>query len=675
MPAALALLLVTLQGAPDSTTAYLDPGARALVQLARATRDTVDRSIRRYQVVVRERIALDIRALRRDRRVYRREIAAKVDWRRDTVGRIEVLGAREQIPIWLADPRVPDNLRGLRSLAFDPAGGRIELGLGDSSALRHPLAPGSEAHYRFASGDTTVLTFPDGRTLKIVQLQVIPRRSDFRLMNGTLSIDIDRGSVVRALFRPARAFDVEVDADKDDDIPGFMKPLRAEVRLVAIEYGLWERRWWLPRLIAVEAVATAGSWLQTPLRFDRVYGAYEVESDPERVPVARASLRRAPGDTTARRQFDIELPRDTAGLLVSDALPPEFAGMADTFVSRGELDRLADELRGLPGVPRPVRFRAPRWGLARYNRIEGLSLGARAQLELGPVQLDGAARLGLADLEPDAELGVSREGTATRVRLGGYRRLAAVDPRARPLALGNSLNALLLGRDDGDYVRAAGGEVTVRPVLTLVPAFSLRVYAERQRAVAKETDASVAHLIDSGHRFRPNIVARDADQIGVEAVFRAARPGLGAEMALDAAGGTFGYLRAALTVRTDGALPGPFVGALELAGGSSAGTVPLQSHWPLGGAQTLRGYPGAAVAGDAFWRARAEVANELPAARVALFVDLGRAGPRETLSARRPLIGAGVGASFLDGLVRIDLARALRGPVGWRLDVYADGVL
>jgi len=30
---------------------------------------------------------------------------------------------------------------------------------------------------------------------------------------------------------------------------------------------------------------------------------------------------------------------------------------------------------------------------------------------------------------------------------------------------------------------------------------------------------------------------------------------------------------------------------------------------------------------------------------------------------------------ILDGLMRIDLARALRAPTGWRLDFYVDGVL
>jgi hypothetical protein len=35
----------------------------------------------------------------------------------------------------------------------------------------------------------------------------------------------------------------------------------------------------------------------------------------------------------------------------------------------------------------------------------------------------------------------------------------------------------------------------------------------------------------------------------------------------------------------------------------------------------------------------------------------------------------GVGASFLDGLLRFDLTRAIRSPTGWRLDLYTDAAL
>lgn len=77
----------------------------------------------------------------------------------------------------------------------------------------------------------------------------------------------------------------------------------------------------------------------------------------------------------------------------------------------------------------------------------------------------------------------------------------------------------------------------------------------------------------------------------------------------------------------------------------------------------------------AFWRGRFEVANASPGARAVVFADAGWAGLRAQTFNARPLVGLGAGVSFLDGLVRIDLGRAVRPPVGWRLDCYIDGIL
>jgi hypothetical protein len=45
------------------------------------------------------------------------------------------------------------------------------------------------------------------------------------------------------------------------------------------------------------------------------------------------------------------------------------------------------------------------------------------------------------------------------------------------------------------------------------------------------------------------------------------------------------------------------------------------------------------------------------------------------LSVGRPLYAVGVGASFLDGILRVDLARGLAAPKGWRVDLYVDAIL
>ena len=693
---AAAAAALVLQTPHDSTSAYLDPGARDLVARARARRLLVDRSIRAYDVTVRERIAVGLRALRRDRMVYRRELALHVSWRRDTVGEIRVLGAREAIPIALRREQIPEDLAAdAPDLAFDPGNDRVRYARGDSGDVRHPLAVGSEADYRFASGDTTDISFPDGRTLRVYELKVLPRRSDYRLMSGSLWIEGEGFGVVRLLFRPARPFDIATDADSGDHVPGFIKPIRAEIRYVTIEYAQWSKRWWLPREFAMDGVATV-AFAEVPVRFERFYEDYDVIGDsappplPEAAPrdSARARCERQGANVhcSCRRgrcqAFTVVIPPDSVALIASAELPPRLIlGETDSMVTEGELRELGQRLGAIPETPWAFRVPRPQWGLARYNRIEGLSLGARVTVDLGRLAIEGTGRLGLANLEPDAELALKRETATGRWRLAGYYRLAAANVSTRPLGVGNSLASLFLGRDDGEYFRASGFELTAAPAATHVQNLEVRLSVERQRAVDKETDFSVPHAFDRDHVFRSNITAQAAHQLGITATVRGSRrlgndaATLGAELTLDGGAGTFGFARAALALRATAPLPPALALGVEVAGGTSAGRMPVQSRWFLGGPATLRGYPGGVASGEAYWRARAEVANAFPGARLAFFTDVGRAGPRDRLSLAGPLWSAGVGASFLDGLIRIDCSRALRAPVGWRLDFYADGIL
>src|SRR5258708_4294249 len=413
---------------------------------------------------MRERIGARTRARHRDGMLYRREMALPIDGRRDPGGRIGVTGAREAVPAVSPQVDIPEDLRGdVTDYAFDPADDRMTIGFGGGSEahdgegkgvrLGHPLEPGSEADYRFASGDSSVLVFPDGRTIVLRELRVMPRRLDFNLISGSLWIDEKSHGVVRALFRPARPFDFEEDVGDDDhDIPGFAKPIRGEVRYITIDYGLWDRRWWLPRLIAFDAVATAGSWLQMPLRYERLYSDYEVTGDTTSPRAPRPPRATPAADSTARVQchqqvdtltvecqcrngeclkFAVNISSDTAALIGSVELPPAFAGLAggggDTLISMGEMQDLMRGVGRLPQAPWQFRARPPRWGLARYNRVEGLALGAHGELDLGRLQLDGSARIALADGEPDVEARLTRETRTARFRAAADRRLNAVD--------------------------------------------------------------------------------------------------------------------------------------------------------------------------------------------------------------------------------------------------------
>lgn len=703
--------------APSTPTdAYLDPSARTLVQQARERRARVERRIDGYRVVAKQRIYAGLHTLGRNRTLFSQELAARVDWRRDGVGRVEVLGGREAVPMAERGAKLPDDLRSdVADLAFDPD--RLQLSLlmgadgdvdvdGEDKSLIDPLGPESEAHYRFRTGESTAIRLPDGRTIRITELEVLPRRSDFRLLRGSMWVDDESHGVVRSVFRLARPFDIS--RDLDDDIPAGVRvlgPMRAQLEYLTVEYALWQGRWWLPRLIAMEAGAEVGVLGKFPVRFERSYSGYSVDATPEAevrdLPV-RAAVQRSRADSTTHpcsgkgervcvcehgscRFWEVSLPADTAALVHSADLPPSLAAGGERMITGEEvsdLARILDRAVHGPGVSVPeVHWRVADLSLLRYNRVEGLSVGARADAELGPWRADATARFGVADREPGGELGVGRDLSATRYRVAGYRRLVPFQTGVRALDLGSSLAALALGRDEADYLRATGAELTGRPVRTGRWDWEWRLFAEHQHPVSRTTQLSLARAWRSDSVF-PEVRAADrADQAGAALAVRTGREATASGfrwqtgLGVDASAGTFRFARPSLSAGTGAPLPFGLFAALEGAAGTTLGTVPVQGLWYLGGTESVRGYRVGALAGEAFWRGRAELGTLQPSARLAGFVDAGWAGDRAAFASEPRLLSAGVGASLLDGLVRLDLARALRGDRGWRLDLYLDAAL
>jgi len=114
-------------------------------------------------------------------------------------------------------------------------------------------------------------------------------------------------------------------------------------------------------------------------------------------------------------------------------------------------------------------------------------------------------------------------------------------------------------------------------------------------------------------------------------------------------------------------------GAITVGAGTSGGSVPTQRLWYLGGTQTVRGQAAGAAIGDAYWLTRAEVGSSFVGARPVIFGDLGWAGDRsDWKNPGRPLSGVGVGASFMDGLVRFDVARGIYPEKKIRANFYVD---
>ena len=747
-----ALLLVLVAQDPAAKTiapdSYANEATKTLVTAARAARDRNERLVTSYQAMVSQRIGLGLKAASRDRMLFRQELNAKIEWKRDAPSRVTVVGAREGIPVAKRGDQVPEDLDdNVRWLVINPAEDYLRIaGVGsDDEGFIYPLREGGEHDYRFALGDTTAIGLPSGKRVRIVELKIIPRRSDWRLMSGSLWFDADSYGLVRAVFRPARPFEFRRDVDAEDkkDVPAWVNPT-GEVKFVTLEYGLYEDRWWMLRYLAIDAVGNLGAWLGIPFRMERVYSDYEVEGgtppDPNSKFKPAGTSRigdefkdRPTLDSAARRQrsdsigkaieacvkavedsvekvhrgqdrreirigtrrgirrctradtrdsvLAVVIPNDTLSLLRDATLGPPILQMGD-LITESELKGLADAIKGLPGPKLGTRVQVPH-GLssflekARYNRIEALSLSARGEVQTGRLRLDGEARLGVADLWPNLEAGITVGGTGTRARIAGYRRLATANPEIKPFGAVNSAFGLLAHRDDGQYFRATGVDLTIgHPTGGW---WNLRFYAERQRAAVTETNWAISHVFGSKSLFRPNIVADTADQFGASLSVRGSKQfsqtlALSADLGVEAAGGDFGFGKGQLTLRGLITPKGPLSFAVAGSVGTSTGHVPVQSRFYLGGPPNLRGYSGGTVGGAAFWSGRIEAATSLPAARISVFSDMGWAGTRDAFSTGKPLLSAGVGGSLLDGLIRMDLSRGLRNPKGWRFDLYFDGI-
>jgi hypothetical protein len=136
------------------------------------------------------------------------------------------------------------------------------------------------------------------------------------------------------------------------------------------------------------------------------------------------------------------------------------------------------------------------------------------------------------------------------------------------------------------------------------------------------------------------------------------------------------YARGGADVTISHGLPEQLIGALTLSGGTTAGIVPVQRLWYLGGAQSVRGQqPDTSLSGNSYWLTRTELAYDAGGVRPSLFTDIGWTGDRSQLyrnALGRPMSGVGAGASFMDGLIRFDVARGLYPQKRWRVDMYVE---
>ena len=741
-----------LQEAPVSVSrpipldAYADEGIAGLIERAMAQRKARAEGLTSFEATFRERIyaGLGGAALRRERAMFHQERAARLRWAAEGEHIVRWLGVRRGVPIVGLGVEFEDDLRDddafeLDFDMIDPASEHVTVG---SEWALHPLADTAAYHYRYRSGDTLRIRFPgDDRTVTLIEAIVEPREARFDRIAGSLWFDADEGVLTRAAYRPAIEYDFDREEPEDaDDVPGFVKPIRARVEFITIDYGLQELRWWLPNRMAFDAVATMADLASMPVRYEWTFEDYAVDREPSLDPgedLPPGWTRWVDGDeeflapegpaldvtvtegrTRRREEREAGRTRDDPLTAEPDSLPeavrpvviivppiaelplsrelpePLFSATVDAFAA-AELDDLKDRLSSLQ-IPAATAL-GPRLDLApglrrlRYNRVEGLSFSARFAVPTGVVsEFAVTPRIGIPEWEPGVEVGWRRQTATGGFGFTAYRRLTDLGDWGRPLSFGNSFNSLVMGYDEGLYFRETGFEISAsrQGRRTRVEG---TLFAERHHNARKQSDASLPNLFGDAV-FPDNVVAARGDVAGVSGRLRAfssvdpGTPILSGSIWGEAATGDFDlYGRAAVSAALQ--LPlSEWSLALEGGAGRVFGEPPPQRRFHLGGSYTLRAFDPVSTGGESFWFGRFELGRGFrigdPAydiggspIRITGFWDAGWTGSADAFGTEGWLSSVGVGLSLMDGLFRIDIARAVRGGSLWRLHVYADGLM
>ena len=388
----------------------------------------------------------------------------------------------------------------------------------DENEIVNPIADGAEAYYTYETGDSVSFKLPNGTVIQLRELKVRPRAAEVE-SRGRLAVVRYEVGTARSRRVSARRFRwtsgrsrTEEDPKSMDDVPVWVKPMitpmKAEISAIAVEYGLHEGRFWMPRLRMAEGSAQV-SFMHVPFKMEESFKYASVngkDSLPQiktapfececpirsisrssrcgailfawwRVHVcarrtirfdaacesatsaARSATRRTFASsrrraTTASCAIATRIPCDVSKLETSSDLPESIYDPGEELFGVKELDALKAEALSM-SAQAPFSFRlqagllpppSVAYGpsMMRYNRVEGLSLGASVEQQLGG-GYSGAAigRIGLADWQPNVEL--SRHAHEHR-EIGS---VSALQPSRVGERLGTSaqLRQLVLGAD------------------------------------------------------------------------------------------------------------------------------------------------------------------------------------------------------------------------------------
>ncbi len=585
-------------------------------------------------------------------------------------------------------------------------------GLGDSvrifgndfptRAALHPLAADGPEWYRYELTDSLALTTARGTTVRLYAVEVVPSRPGPSLVAGTLWVDSATAQVARFTFRYVGT---ELWVDRDDDDPDLKKMGGAKGansfinRILTVdsdlEYGLQDERYWMPsrqvlsgtlQIPIISDVVIPFEAITTFWDYDINSGAPVVFDTPPPDSGAKKTMYHESDSlsavirsgTWAGGRYEVHRPPvDTLKSYAAwgDSLTLDLNPQEDQQVRevQAQLATLAEDLPSdVTGIkPGGVNYEAFA-DIFRYNRVQGPSLGYGYAVDVPGwsfTRAQATLRFGFSDARLTGQLGLVREAPSGRWRLDAYRSIAEVEPFFKVNTFGNTMNGVFAAHDDADYYLAQGGRIGYETSVGRGLELTLQARFEDQQSVVTDARSAINDLLGGSGDF--------PDNPGVTEGSSSASPRASRGWSEPATGGSARRGWAGRTAPRGASWPSSGSACSGCVGSPSRGaavsppTIRCPSRRSASAAsRPSRGFDYGTYQGQAFWSVQGDWTPLKGKVRPVLFVDVGQAGTVDGLFAQQPLVGAGAGVSFFNGIVRFDLSVPLQGPAsGLRFDI------
>ncbi|MGH7593340.1 MAG: ShlB/FhaC/HecB family hemolysin secretion/activation protein [Gemmatimonadales bacterium] len=236
----------------SDTTTYVDRATQQLVARAMARHAEQDSTVKDYHAKLRYRMSFGFakRKWGDPLPVAVEEQDATLAWQLPNDLRVDMLGRRTASQLqgvdlattfshpWFVPRTLGDSLR-IFGASQTP-----------SRAAPHPLAPGADRFYRYAAGDSVVIS-SGARRITIRNIAVVPKFSDGAYVAGRLWVDVATGDVARFTFR---FVGTELWSEPDGTTSGDSAAARRTSKFVSrilelnadLEFSLQEGRYWMP---------------------------------------------------------------------------------------------------------------------------------------------------------------------------------------------------------------------------------------------------------------------------------------------------------------------------------------------------------------------------------------------------------------------------------------------